>query len=198
MPASASLACRSLVMDEGGRGAREHGRMTDAGAIYGVRRALAADLPAVLEVLAQNEAIAPEHPPLPSALASGRQQRTWARVIGTDGLTIYLAVHVPGDSEHAVGHERPVGTAAMLLMPHLTYDCRPSAFIEAVVVAYAHRRRGVGRLLVQRALDDARAASCQKVQLLSHKRHTDDGAHQLYRALGFTAEAEGFRLYLEP
>lgn len=51
---------------------------------------------------------------------------------------------------------------------------------------------------MQRALNDARAASCRKVQLLSHKRHADDGAHQLYCSLGFTAEAEGFRLYLDP
>jgi hypothetical protein len=34
------------------------------------------------------------------------------------------------------------------------------------------------------------------VQLLSHKRHATDGAHELYTKLGFDAEAEGFRLYL--
>lgn len=163
-----------------------------------MRRALAPDLPAVLEVLAQNQAVVPEHRPLVPAPPSERQRTTWERITGTDGLTIYLAVLVLGDDEHAVGHEEPVGTAAMLLMPHLTYDCRPSAFIEAVVVAYAHRRCGLGRLLVQHAVNDARAASCRKVQLLSHKRHTVDGAHQLYRSLGFTSEAEGFRLHLEP
>jgi hypothetical protein len=32
--------------------------------------------------------------------------------------------------------------------------------------------------------------------VLTHKRHAIDGAHDLYRALGFKAEAEGFRLYL--
>ena len=159
---------------------------------------MAADLPSVLEVLAQNEAVVPEHPPLAPPPPSERQHTTWERVTGTDGLAIYLAVNVLGDDGQTMGKEEPVGTAAMLLMPHLTYDCRPSVFIEAVVVAYAHRRCGVGRLLVQRALDDARAASCRKVQLLSHKRHADDGAHQLYRSLGFISEAEGFRLYLEP
>ena len=43
-----------------------------------------------------------------------------------------------------------------------------------------------------------RAASCRKIQLLSHKRHSNDGAHHLYQALGFAPEAEGFRLYLDP
>ncbi len=48
-----------------------------------------------------------------------------------------------------------------------------------------------------RVLADARAAGCNKVQLLSHKRHALDGAHRLYTGLGFEPEAEGFRLYLQ-
>jgi GNAT superfamily N-acetyltransferase len=89
-----------------------------------------------------------------------------------------------------------IGTACLLMLPNLTYDCRPTAFIEAVVVRYAHRRKGVARAILGQALEDARAASCLKVQLLSHKRHSCDGAYDLYRSLGFEAEAEGFRLYL--
>lgn len=110
----------------------------------------------------------------------------WERMAATPNLIVYLAEF--GDE--------PVGTASMILMPHITYGCRPSAFIEAIVVTYAHRRQGVATLLLQLALDDARAASCFKIQLLSHKRHTDDGAHHLYQSLGFSPEAEGFRLYL--
>ena len=60
----------------------------------------------------------------------------------------------------------------------------------------AHRRRGVGRLLVERVLADARAAGCWKVQVVSHKRHADDGAYTFYESLGFEGEATGFRLYL--
>jgi hypothetical protein len=41
-----------------------------------------------------------------------------------------------------------------------------------------------------------RSAGCKKVQLLSHKRHSSDGAHRLYTSLGFEPDAEGFRLYL--
>ena len=102
-------------------------------------------------------------------------------------LTVYLAED----------RTEPVGTASMMLMPHVIYDCHPTAFIEAVVVRYAHRRRGVATLLLQQALNNARAASCRKIQLLSHKRHNNDGAHHLYHTLGFTPGAEGFRLYLD-
>ncbi len=154
---------------------------------YAVRRAGAADLDAVLDVLAESGATrssetAEQRP------ASEMQRATWGRMMRTADLSVYLA------EQSAV----PVGTAAMLVMPHLTYDCHPTAFIEAVVVKYAHRRRGVARQLLDRALGDARKADCLKVQLLSHKRHASDGALRLYEAAGFAAEAEGLRLYLAP
>lgn len=91
----------------------------------------------------------------------------------------------------------PVGTATQMIMPNVTYDCLPTAFIEAVVVAAEYRRQGIASAMLRRLLEDARSAGCNKVQLLSHKRHARDGAHNLYSSLGFEPEAEGFRLYLQ-
>jgi GNAT superfamily N-acetyltransferase len=110
----------------------------------------------------------------------------WSRIARTPDVTVYLAE----------SGGQPVGTACLSILPTITYDCRPTAFIEAVVVRYDHRRRGVAGLMIGCALDAARRESCFKVQLLTHKRHATDGAHDLYRSLGFEAEAEGFRLYL--
>lgn len=118
--------------------------------------------------------------------ASSAESAIWARMIANDEMTVYLA-------------ERggmPVGTATLMLMPNITYGCAPTAFIEAVVVVPDLRRRGIARCILQTVIEDARAAGCDKVQLLSHKRHQDDGVHDLYRDLGFAAEAEGFRRYL--
>lgn len=81
-------------------------------------------------------------------------------------------------------------------MPNVTYGCAPTLFIEAVVVVPARRREGIASLLLSSVLAEAKPLGCHKVQLLSHKRHADDGAHDLYRQAGFEAEAEGFRLYL--
>ena len=89
-----------------------------------------------------------------------------------------------------------VGTTSLLVMPHVTYGCRPTAFIEPMVVTEGHRRRGIGRVMTERVLEDARASGCHKVQVVSHKRHADDGAHDFYESLGFVPEAEGFRMYL--
>ncbi|MEV0465637.1 GNAT family N-acetyltransferase [Nocardia tengchongensis] len=120
--------------------------------------------------------------------ATDLQRRTWERMMQrSEDLAVYVA-EVDG---------KPVGTAAQLLMPHITYDCAPTAFIEAVVVAAEQRRRGIASAMMRRLLSDAQAAGCNKVQLLSHKRHATDGAHRLYTSLGFEPEAEGFRLYLQ-
>ena len=110
----------------------------------------------------------------------------WARIQRTPDVTVYLAEQ-DGNS---------VGTACLSVLPNNTYDSRPTAFIEAVVIKYAHRRQGVASLLLDQVLEDASVAGCYKVQLLNHKKHAIDGAHDLYRSLGFEAEAEGFRLYL--
>ena len=116
-----------------------------------------------------------------------RQHETWHRMAATLDLAVYIA-DAGADA---------VGTTSLLVLPHVTYDCRPTAFIESMYVLDAHRRRGVARMMIERLLSDARAAGCHKIQLLSHKRHGADGAHALYRSAGFTAEAEGFRLYLD-
>jgi GNAT superfamily N-acetyltransferase len=120
--------------------------------------------------------------------ATSLERSTWETMLGTPDMTVYLA-ETGG---------RPVGTASLLVMPNLGYGCAPSAFVEAVVVIPRARRRGIATAMMEQALADARGLGCNKVQLLSHKRHAADGAHDLYRSLGFEAEAEGFRLYLGP
>ena len=148
--------------------------------LYIVRPAVPGDLLAAVRLIGGT-------PDLGDDQVSNDQRETWRRMMRTDGLALYLADR-DGES---------VGYTASLQMPHLTYDCRPTVFIESMHVLQAHRRRGVARRLVERVLSDARAAGCHKVQLLTHKRHATDGAHDFYRSLGFVAEAEGFRLYLE-
>jgi len=122
----------------------------------------------------------------PPSSASKIEIDTWTHMLAVPGLTVYLA-ELDGDT---------VGTASAMVFPNITYDCHPTAIIEAVVVAHSYRRRGIATSLLQRLLQDMRWAGCNKVQLLSHKRHSRDGAHRLYTSLGFEPEAEGFRLYL--
>jgi GNAT superfamily N-acetyltransferase len=137
------------------------------------------DLAPVLAVHQAHAGRENEHP-------SHREQQTWAQMMATPDILVFLAEE----------SEQPIGTATLTMLPNLTYSCAPSAILEAVVVVPTQRRRGVGSALVDAALDEARVRGADKIQLLSHKRHADDGAHALYFRTGFVAEAEGFRRYL--
>ena len=144
-----------------------------------VRTAQPEDLQPVLDVHAEQGS-------RPEGQASVVERETWGRMLATADLRVLVA-----EVDDVV-----VGTATAMLMLNVTYGCAPTVFIEAVVVRSGHRRRGIATAMMQRILADARAAGCNKVQLLSHKRHASDGAHHLYTSLGFEPEAEGFRLYL--
>lgn len=95
----------------------------------------------------------------------------------------------------AVADDEIVGTADLLLVPNLTHRGQPWAIVENVVVTRNLRRGGVGRALMRRLIDVARAAGCYKLQLHSGKHRAE--AHEFYRSLGMDAIAEGFKIYFE-
>lgn len=117
---------------------------------------------------------------------SDAERLNWRRMLGTHDLSVYVA-----EADGVV-----VGTVMLMVMPNLGYGGRPTGFVEALKVSEALRRNGIGRLLMDQLLGDARALGCHKIQLLTHKNHAGDGAFDFYRSLAFEPEAEGFRLYL--
>ena len=151
---------------------------------YRVRPAVAGDLEAILRL--QDARAEEAGATVPPPTAGAPEAATWTEMMATPNLRVYVAEQ---------GGEI-VGNTCVTLVPNLINGCRPTAFVEPMLVAADHRRRGVGRLLVDRMLDDLRATGCYKVQLLSHKRHAEDGAHAFYESFGFATEAEGFRLYM--
>ena len=90
---------------------------------------------------------------------------------------------------------RVVGTVDLLTVPNLTHRGEPWAIVENVIVAEDARRGGVGRALMEHAIESARAAGCCKLQLLSGRHRTQ--AHRFYRTLGLDAVAEGFKIYFD-
>ncbi|GAA1781832.1 MULTISPECIES: GNAT family N-acetyltransferase [Streptomonospora] len=87
-----------------------------------------------------------------------------------------------------------IGTVDLLVVANLTHDAQSWAVADNLVVDPACRRGGVGRALMDEAVDRAARAGCYKVELLSHESRT--GAHAFYSAIGFENSAEGFRRYL--
>jgi predicted nuclease with RNAse H fold/GNAT superfamily N-acetyltransferase len=88
-----------------------------------------------------------------------------------------------------------VGTADLLVVANLTYHGDPWAIVENVIVASTARRMGVGRALMKHLIELARAAGCCRLQLISGRHRSE--AHELYRGMGLSAVAEGFKIYFD-
>jgi ribosomal protein S18 acetylase RimI-like enzyme len=69
------------------------------------------------------------------------------------------------------------------------------AYLDHLVVAPRWRRRGVGRALMQHAIERAEAAGASRIDLTANA--TKEAGHALYRSLGFQQrETSNFRLSL--
>jgi N-acetylglutamate synthase-like GNAT family acetyltransferase len=82
----------------------------------------------------------------------------------------------------AVEGERVVGVAAVHAMPVLERD-DPTARITAMVVDESARRGGVGRVLLERLEEVARAEGCARIYLTT--RYEREDAAAFYREMGF-------------
>lgn len=87
-----------------------------------------------------------------------------------------------------------VGTLQLSLIPGLSRRGATRALIEAVRVASSQRGNGLGRRLIQWAIEEAKRRGAVMVQLTSDASRTD--AHRFYERLGFTASHVGFKLPL--
>ncbi|WP_327031481.1 GNAT family N-acetyltransferase [Micromonospora ureilytica] len=119
-----------------------------------------------------------------------------ARPDATRLATAWQALHAQAGRRLllAVAGDTFVGTVDTLVAPNLTHGARPYMLVENVVVAPGWRRRGVARALMLAALDDAAAAGCYKIQLVSNAARTE--AHRFYASIGFAQSAVGYRRYL--
>lgn len=147
-----------------------------------VRDATAADLPALLALLADD------------ALGAARDAPS-----GTDQGTYHAAFEaIDRDPAHRLlVCEHAGGVIAMLqlsFIPGLSRRGALRAQIEAVRTAADYRGRGVGSGFVSWAINHARANGCTLVQLTTNKTRCD--AHRFYVALGFEASHEGMKLEL--
>lgn len=96
---------------------------------------------------------------------------------------------VAWDGEVAVGFLRATALGQILTR-------RPQMFLYEISVAESHRRRGVGRRLVERLLRFSRARHFDEVFVFTDPANR--AAVGLYRATGATTETPGDRMYVYP
>ncbi|MFD4650766.1 GNAT family N-acetyltransferase [Streptomyces sp. NPDC058441] len=145
-----------------------------------IRPAVAADVPAIVAMLADD------------ALGADRES--------PDDLTPYLEAlaRIAGDpNQHlvvAVREGRTVGTLQLTVIPGLSRKGSTRSIVEGVRIHADERGSGLGTLLIEWAVDESRRQNCQLVQLTSDATRTD--AHRFYERLGFEASHVGFKLQL--
>lgn len=87
-----------------------------------------------------------------------------------------------------------IGVLQITFIPYLTYRGGWRALIEGVRVASGFRSGGVGKRMLDWAIQRAKDRGCRVVQLTSDKSRPD--AVRFYEQLGFVASHEGMKLHL--
>ncbi|MCC8939569.1 Aminoalkylphosphonate N-acetyltransferase [Bradyrhizobium ivorense] len=154
--------------------------MTEAASIT-IRRARREDVAAIVGMLADDP------------LGSGRERiedplpelyyRAFERVDRDANVQLVVAI----DGEGTV-----VGCLQLAVMPGLSSQGTSRGLLEDVRVAKHCRSRGIGELLVQWAVTEARAKGCGLVELLTHQTRVD--AQRFYERLGFARSHLGMTL----
>jgi GNAT superfamily N-acetyltransferase len=93
----------------------------------------------------------------------------------------------------AENEEEIIGTFALLIMDNLAHQGTPSGVVEDVAVRTDLQGQGIGKKMMEFALEKCREAGCYKMSLSSNLRRKE--AHAFYESLGF--EKHGFSFLME-
>lgn len=153
---------------------------TDAATI---RRARRDDIPAVVALLVDD--------PL------GRQREDDSDPLPTAYYDAFDDMARQGGNMLLVAEQtgQVVGCLQLTLIPGLSRRGMKRALIEGVRVAAAARGKGIGELMMRRAIELARREGCGLVELTSDRARGD--AHRFYERLGFAASHVGMKLVLD-
>jgi GNAT superfamily N-acetyltransferase len=142
-----------------------------------MRRATAADLDAIVALLADDMLGAGREKPGDPAYAAA-----------------FAAIEADPNQLLAVADEegRVVGCLQLSFIPGLSRLGMWRGQIESVRIAASHRGAGLGRRMFEWAIGECRARGCGLVQLTTDKARPD--ARRFYESLGFAASHEGMKL----
>ena len=93
-----------------------------------------------------------------------------------------------GAIENSAKEQNVVSTCYAVIIPNLTRLGGAICFVENVVTDKNYRKQGLGKKVMEKAIEFAREKKCYKVILESGAWRTE--AHQFYRNLGFDDTAK--------
>ena len=135
-----------------------------------IRKAIKEDLP---QILALYRELQPDDPPINERMATA----VWDKSI--DSGVSYFVAETGGII---------VATCYVAIIPNITRDCSPIAFIENIVTSASYRRLGIGKELLESAIEYSRAQGCYKATLQSNIKRAE--AHEFYESVGFDGSSK--------
>ena len=135
-----------------------------------VRPANPEDYDGLLDLLMQ---LNPEDAP-----PAGMEKQAFEEILASENLQLMVA-EVEGNL---------VASCYLNIIPNMTRNGRPYAVIENVITDQEHRKRGIGKAILDRAVETAKWAGCYKVMLMSGR--SDESVHHFYRGCGFDGDAK--------
>ncbi|MCR4733424.1 MAG: GNAT family N-acetyltransferase [Treponema sp.] len=134
-----------------------------------IRELTESDLPSLLEFYTQltekNKNISLE-----------QSKNIWKKIEGNPDIKYFGAVE----------NGKVISTCYCVIIPNITNFCQPICFIENVVTDKEYRKKGLGKKVIQKAIETAKNNNCYKVMLMSGIERNE--AHKFYENLGFSSE----------
>ncbi len=85
-----------------------------------------------------------------------------------------------------------IGTFALLIMDNLAHQGTPSSVVEDVAVQTDLQGKGIGKMMMEFAMQKCQEAGCYKLVLSSNLRRKE--AHTFYESLDFEKHGFSFRV----
>ena len=135
-----------------------------------IRKAVKADIPQLLELYKELQ-------PLDPPVGVDEATATWEQAVNRG--VMYFVAESKG---------RIVASCYIAIIPSITRKCAPIGFIENIITAADCRRLGIGRRLIETAVDYAKSQGCYKVTLQSGIKRAE--AHKFYESAGFDGDSK--------
>ena len=147
------------------------------------RLAARADLPEIVRMLADDEL--------------GSQRECYENPLPACYYAAYEQINGNPYFELVVAemNERIVGTLQLIFIPSISFQGSLRAQVESVRVESALRGQGIGKRMMEWAMERARQRGAHVVQLTTHNTRTD--AHRFYERLGFKGTHLGMKISLK-
>jgi len=120
----------------------------------------------------------------PKSLDLPRAEKIWERIGHYQNYSVYVALT----------GRKIIGTFALLIMDNLAHQGASSGVVEDVVVHPLWQGKGIGKQMMQFAIERCQQAGCYKLVLSSNLKR--ERAHQFYLDLGFQQHGYSFLLTL--